>query len=189
MKTLKIKGTEYHVRNEAKEVTLEELAKISSLLDSEGDFTDKWLRVIEILGGREIIEVLTSKQFVDLVGSIQITDVTQSIQETIEIGGRIYKCNLENNELQLSAKDMSMLERMVAKGGVWGSKAFAVVYKDEDLTNNEHYTDAHIKHKSELFGKHVTADIAAPVIFHLSKLVVEHIQALIDAQNPSVPTN
>jgi len=185
MKKLTIKGVEYEVRNEPNEVTLNELAKIAGILEKEGDYVGKWLSVIEMLGSRELVEVLPQKQFVDLVKSINISDVTQEVVKSIEINGRVYECDLDN----LTAKDMSMLEKAVAKGGSWGVRAFAIVFKDVDLTSTEHYTDAHIKHKADVFGQNVTANIAAPVIFALSKLVVEHVQSLIDAQNPSVQGN
>jgi hypothetical protein len=75
---------------------------------------------------------------------------------------------------------------MAVKGGAWGHKAFALVYKDVELTDTEHYTDAHIEHKSKLFGDAVNADVAAPVIFQLSRIILEHIQILIDANGSSV---
>ena len=37
MKTLKIKGNDYQLRNLGSEVTLNELAKISAILEKEGD--------------------------------------------------------------------------------------------------------------------------------------------------------
>jgi hypothetical protein len=48
MKTLKIKGTEYQLRNLGSEVTLNELAKISAILEKEGDkdHTERWLEVL-----------------------------------------------------------------------------------------------------------------------------------------------
>lgn len=190
MKKVTIKGTDYSIRNLSEEVTLNELAKISSILEHDGkDFTEKWLQVLEILGSRELCEVMTSKQFVECIESVQITDVKQEVQPTIEIEGRTYSVNIEDGQIQLSAYDLSKIESLARKGGVWGNKAFAVVYKDDQLSNTEHYVDAHIKHKSELFGKYVTADIASPVIFQLGQMIVEHIERLVNAQGLSVQSD
>jgi hypothetical protein len=75
---------------------------------------------------------------------------------------------------------------MAVKGGAWGHKAFALIYKDVELTDTEHYTDAHIEHKAKLFGEAVNADVAAPVIFQLSRIILDHIQQLVDAQSSAV---
>ena len=102
------------------------------------------------------------------------------------MNGREYTCELEDGKLYLSAQDIAKIENLARKGGAWGNKAFAVVYKDTQLTKTEHYTDAHIDHKANLFGDFVTADIASPVIFDLSKQYVEHVQMLIDAADKTV---
>lgn len=187
MKIIEIKGKEYSLRNESKEVTLNELAKISSILEGKDnkDFTDRWLEVLEILSGKELVEAITLKKFGEAVQSITITEIQNDIQEKIEVNGRTYSTSLDGGELELSAKDMAKIENLVKRGGVWGNKAFAVVYKDDQLTSVEHYTDAHIEHKAKLFGEHVTADIAAPVIFQLGKAIVLHIDSLVKASEES----
>lgn len=188
MEKLTIKGTEYELRNLGSEVTLNELAKISLILDENSgkDFTDCWLEVLSILGSRELVEAIPLNQFTEAVKLVQITNITREIEPSIEVNGRTYECELENGELQLSAKDMAKIENLVRKGGAWGNKAFAVVYKDTELSNVEHYADAHIKHKGDIFGEHVNADIAAPVIFQLSKIVMLYIESLANAESTTV---
>lgn len=187
MKKIKANGKDYEIRNEGKEVTLNELSKIAFIFNGkEGDFTDKWLKVIEVLSCKELIEVITLKQFTELVQSIQITNIKKKIKKTITVKGRDYSLNMDGKEIALLAKDLRKIESLISDKIPWGHKAFALIYKDVNLSDNEHYTDAHIKYKADLFGDEVNADIAAPVIFSLSKLIIEHIQALSDAQSVAV---
>jgi hypothetical protein len=191
MKTITIKGKDYAIRNEGHEVTLNELAKISLILENEAeDFVDKWLRVFEILGSRELVDAIPLNKFVEVQQSVDITQISNEIKPIIEVNGRTYSCQLdEEGNIELSAKDMAKIERMYRKGGTWGVKAFAVVYKDDALTKFEHHVDSHIDHKAKLFGDAVTADVAAPVVFQLAKEVMKYIQSLIDAQSKSIPAN
>lgn len=52
----------------------------------------------------------------------------------------------------------------------------AVIFKDVDLTKNEHYEEAHIKHKAKLFRDNITFDIAIPYIAYFSKEIIESLQ-------------
>jgi len=186
MTTITIKGTDYQLRNKGGEVTLNELAKISLILENTtNDYIGKWLQVLEILGCKAMLEDMTAKQFTDAVKEVNI-EIKQEIVEEIEVNNRVYSCSVTDGVLDVSARDLSKIEKLASKGGAWCHKAFAVVYKDLDLTNNEHYDDAHIDYKAKLFGEGVNADVAAPVIFQLSKAIVENVQALMDAQSTPV---
>ena len=160
MKKITVKGVDYEIRNQQDEITLLETSKIAAIMAEDGDFTDKWMRVIEILGSRELVSVMTAKQFVELVSAIQMNDVTFEIKPTIE--------------------------DIAKKGGAWLHYAYAVVYKDDQLTNTEHYAAAHIKHKAELFGENITSDQASSVVFQLNKQVVDNVQQLINATSTQV---
>lgn len=186
MKKITVKGVDYEMRNQQDEITLLETSKIAAIMADDGDFTDKWMRVIEILGSRELVNVMTAKQFVELVSAIQMNDVTFEIKPTIEVGGRTYSLELVDGEIDLSAKDMALIENIAKKGGAWLHYAYAVVYKDDQLTNTEHYAAAHIKHKAELFGENITSDQASSVVFQLNKQVVDNVQQLINAASPQV---
>jgi hypothetical protein len=187
MKKITVKGKDYDLRNLGEEVTLNELAKISHILeDPSTDFTEKWLDVLSILGSKELVEVITISKFTEAVQSVTITNIQNEIQPRIEVNGRVYECPIEEGQLDITAKDLSKIEKMAVKGGAWGHKAFALIYKDVELTDTEHYTDAHIEHKAKLFGEAVNADVAAPVIFQLSRIILDHIQQLVDAQSSAV---
>jgi hypothetical protein len=181
MKTFKFKGKSYKLRNKGKEVTLGELSKIASILNSDDDFTGKWLEVLSILGGKDLVEVLPMKEFFEAVKSVQISDVGSKIKKQITVNGRTYSADMEKGEIVLRAKDLKAIEDVASKGGAWASKAFAVVYKDDLLSDNEHYEQAHLKHKAKLFEEAVMADVAAPIIFRLNKVIVENIQLFADS--------
>lgn len=184
---IEVKGKKYNVRNLGSEVTLNELSNISYIIEGqEKDHTEKWLEALSILGSKELVEVIGVKAFTNAVNAIQITNISNEISPEIEVNGRIYSCEVTDGEIELSALDLSKLEKLALKGGAWGNKAFAVVYKDNELRNIEHYTNAHLDYKAKIFGENVTADVAAPVIFQLAKIIMEHVQTLIDAQGKSV---
>lgn len=177
----------YQVRNLGTEVNLNELARISFIMENEkSTFFDRWLEVIEVVGSKELANVIDEDALFGVIENMQLTNIENAIMERIEVNGRGYVCRLEEGKLKLSGKDLSAIERCVRTGGIWGNKAFAVVYKDEQLGINEHYVDAHIKHKSELFGKEVTADVAAPVVFQLSQKIIGHLGRLANVDRKAV---
>jgi hypothetical protein len=90
------------------------------------------------------------------------------IQKTIEIGGFKYNA-FTGDEFKFGAKDYSLIEKYI-KANVFNYTPYimAVVYKREDLSFNEHYDNAHLKHKMSLF-ENTTLDIAMPVINEFGK--------------------
>jgi hypothetical protein len=144
------------------------------------------LEVLEILGSTEMVEVIGVKDFTNAVKDVQITDVKNKIVPTIEVNGRTYSIALDKGKIDLSAKELSALTKMANNSNVWGHKAFALLYKDDQLTSTEHKDEAHIKHKTKLFSQHVMADVASPVIFQLGQLIVDSVKNLVDAQSMAV---
>jgi len=181
MKTFKFKGKSYKLRNKGKEVTLGELSKIASILNSDDDFTGKWLEVLSILGGKELVEIIPINDFFEAVKSVQISDVGSKIKKQITVNGRKYSVDTEKGEIVLRAKDLKAIEDVASKGGAWASKAIAVVYKDDLLTDNEHYDKAHLKHKTKIFEEHIMADVASPIMFQLNKVIMENVQSFADS--------
>jgi hypothetical protein len=189
MKVYKIKGVEYSLRNKSKEVTLNEFAKISHILsDDEKDVTDRWLEVLTILSSKELVNQLTLNQFTSAIQSCNLMDVKGKVTKRIEVAGRSYECDVVKGQIQLNARDLSAIEKLAKAGESFGAKVFALVYKDTQLTNEEHYTPAHIQHKSKLFGDIVMADVAAPAIIQVGTIIMEHFNKMINASSPSVPS-
>lgn len=187
MKKLNFKGQDYTVRTESKDITLNELVKISTILnDEKTDYIEKWLGVISILGSKELVEVISITKFTELVNQINFGDVKSEITQQIEVNNRVYRIDLVDGKLDLSAKDVAKIEKIARKGGNWGVKAFAFMYRDESLTATEHFDDAHINHKANLFENVVSAEVATPVIFELSKCIVGNIEQIVNANSKTV---
>ena len=179
-------GKEYNFRNNESEVTLLELAKISDIMSTTDAYFEKWLFVIDMLGDKGLTDVIDEDGLIKIAENANFTNVKNDIPEVVSVNGREYKTNISNGKLKLSGKDLAMMERAAKKGGAWAVHGFAICYKDTELTNTEHYTDAHIKHKADLFGKHLTAKEGAPVFFQLQKKLSEHIERLANAHAKTV---
>ena len=179
-------GTEYKFRNNESEVTLLELAKVSDIMSTTDAYFERWILVIDILGDKGLSDVIDDDGIISIVENANFTNVKNEVPEVVNVNGREYKANLKEGKLKLSGKDLAMMERAAKKGGAWAVYGFAICYKDTDLSNTEHYTEAHIKHKADLFGKHLTAKEGAPVFFQLQKKLSEHIEKLSHAHAKSV---
>jgi hypothetical protein len=187
MKKLNFKGKDYTVRTESKDITLKELVNISTILSNENtDYIEKWMGVIAILGSNDLVEVISINKFTELVNEISFGDVQAEIRPQIEVNNRVYRIDLVEGKLDLTAKEVSKIEKIARAGGNWGLKAFAFMYRDESLTNVEHFEDAHISHKAKLFEDTVSAEVATPVIFELSKHIVSNISDIINANSKAV---
>jgi len=174
-------GKTYNFRNNESEITLLELAKVSDIMATTDAYFEKWMRIIELLGDKGLSDVIDEDGVVSIVENVNFTNVRNEIPETVNVNGREYAATLKDGKLKLSGKDLAMIERSAKKGGTWAVLGFAIIYKDSELSNTEHYTEAHIKHKADLFGKHLTAKEGAPVFYQLQKKLSEHIQKLADA--------
>ncbi len=56
---------------------------------------------------------------------------------------------------------------------MYAGEMMAVCFKRTDLSDIEHYADAHLKHKAKLFREHLTADICVPYIMKVTELLVK----------------
>jgi hypothetical protein len=96
----------------------------------------------------------------------------------LEIDGYTYKAF--ETEFKISIKDLKKIEKSVAeKPYHYIADMLAVVYKRTDLTNAEHYENAHIKHKAKLFSE-LKANIALPIVWHVAKKLTETVENLED---------
>jgi hypothetical protein len=174
-------GKEYRIPNKADEVSLNQLSHISDLMnDKKNDqqFHTRWMAVLEYLGGKKLKQVITSKALTSYIESFDITDIDNEVSEIITVQGKEYKCVVEDGELQMSGMDIAEVEQAIATNEDVGKKVFAIIYKDETMGFNDHYNAGHLKKKTDLFGQHVTALIAAPVIYQINKGVMDNVEAL-----------
>ena len=53
----------------------------------------------------------------------------------------------------------------------------AVLFKRTDLTKNEHYTEAHIKHKAKII-RELPAEVAVPYLVAVADTINKQVQSL-----------
>ena len=73
--------------------------------------------------------------------------------------------------MKLKAKDIGKIESWIKTDNKWVLKAIAILFKREDLSNTEHYTDAHINHKMELFKDLLIKDFIFYILYIQDKLI------------------
>lgn len=93
-----------------------------------------------------------------------VEDIT-TVSE-IEVKGYKYSA-LRDGEFYITPDEQQLIRDKYAKGRAVGNIAYmiGVIFKREDLTDEEHYTPAHIQYKAELFAKNMKASVAIPYIF------------------------
>ena len=162
------------IPNQLDELTIEQFESITDINnDTNLDPIDKHLKVFAYLGIPESefwdYDVADFVQFVKLFNTMEHKDYPTV--EEIELENYIYRA-----EMKLTVRDTKMIEKIALhkeKGYI--SEMMAVMFKREDLTSTEHYTDAHIKHKSKLIRK-LTANIALPYLIFISEKIAKQVK-------------
>lgn len=159
-----------NIANKMNEITIEEFEKISAIHnDKELDNIEKQIKVFEVVGVEED-EWDDFKYFVEKTQEFNTDNYEPKdpIGE-IEIDGYTYKA-----ELKLSVKDTKLIEKIITKENKNSvSDIIALMFKRIDLSNNEHYDSAHLKHKSKLF-KTQPADISIPYLNYVTDTISKH---------------
>jgi hypothetical protein len=127
----------------------------------------------------EQIDLMTKEQFIE--NSIELKKSQYEDQlppAEIEVNGRKYIANI-TDDLTISARDVVAIERLAKhSAGRFPSSVMAVIYKDADLTKTEHYTDAHIKHKANLFRDAFPASYAIPLLVRVARETVKDLTSV-----------
>jgi hypothetical protein len=162
------------IPSKMEELTLEQFQKISAIHNSdEYDTLEKHCKVFEYLGITEDEMDIDFDLFLENVRLFNKDNYTKKdTVEEIEIDGYIYKA-----EMKLSVKDSRIVEKIVKKDNKeYISDIMALMFKRTDLSNNEHYDSAHLKHKSKLFSK-LKADISIPYLTFVTNKITSHAQS------------
>jgi len=78
--------------------------------------------------------------------------------------------------MKLSVKDTKLIEKVISskqKHNV--AEILAIMFKRTDLSNVEHYDNAHLKHKAKLFRTQ-PAEIAIPYLTFVTETISNHAQ-------------
>lgn len=178
MLEIEIAGSVYQLKHKPEDFLIGEYEKVSSIMNNnELDEIDKYAQLFIELGiPQEELEGMNTISFFELIKKytsyqLEIGEFTKEI----EINGRVYKSF--QDEFFLSVKDMKEIEKSIKRNpDSFIGDIMAIVFKDVELTKNEHYVDAHIKYKSKLFRENVTFDKAIPFVAYFSKEVIASLQ-------------
>jgi hypothetical protein len=166
---------EKEIPNKMEELTIEQFEKISQILnDKELDNIEKYMNVFKFLGIEEKMwDDYPFSQFIELVKEFNLNSYTPGeAQLEIELDGYQYKA-----ELRLSVKETKLIEKIINhKPYNYISDILAVMFKRVDLSNVEHFDDAHLKHKAKLLRTQ-KAEFCVPFIVFVTEKISEYAKA------------
>lgn len=177
---------EYECKTSINEFTLNEFDRMNAVLnDHKLNKMEKNLQLLKIAGYKgelKLVSLNTLKKYVSALNAQAKEDaeyVVQDLLKSVEIGGRNYVCYTEDINEELMGWDTGLIAELPRKRGAeYITESIAILFKDDQLTYKEHYTDAHIKHKTELFGQQKLSDF-----YPYIKFIVENIINHADAEN------
>lgn len=163
------------IPNQIDELTIEQFEAITDINNNqELDPIDKHLQVFAYLGIPESEFWDTDvADFIAIVKDFNSLDKDNDypVVEELEIEGYTYKA-----EMKLTVRDTKLIEKIaLRKDKGYVSEMLAVMFKRVDLSNTEHYTDAHIKQKARLIRK-LNASIAMPYLIYIAEKIAKQVK-------------
>ncbi len=168
------------IPNELNELTIQQFEDITEIHSNEKlDHVEKHLEVFKYMGVPEEIEDVDFEDFKEYIRIFNTAKAPEGILlKRFEADGYTYQAYDE--EWKLSAKETKLIEKILNnkhKGYI--SEVLAVLFKRTDLGKNEHYTDAHIKHKAKII-RQMTAEVAVPYLVAVAETINKQVQSLND---------
>ena len=172
----------FELRNEANEIDLHELNKLVTIMSfPDMVLTEKFDAIFKVLGMPE--NDMDADSMVELIKNFNVFKSKDAVlQKEIEMKGYNYVA-FEGNEFKFKAKELIQLEKEIQKNKVKiasgkqpsniVSYILAVIFKRQDLTNNEHYENLHLELKAKLFEENVKADFAIPYVNLISQNIFD----------------
>jgi hypothetical protein len=162
------------IPNKMDELTIEQFEKISQILNNqEFDNIERYVEMFKYLGIKEELwDDYPFSMFVELIKEFNLNSFTPGETVTsIEVDGYTYEA-----QLKLSVKETKLIEKIVnTKPNHYLSDIMAIMFKRTDLSNTEHFTDAHLKHKAKLFRTQ-KAELCVPYIVFVTDKIAEYAQ-------------
>lgn len=161
--------------------TVGEFESIQKIISDESlETIEKYFEIFEFLGMPSSIQnSLTDEEFFEIIKQFQIENNRTELVPSIELEGYRYLA-YEGDRFILRARDLGLIEKFINKENHYISLILAVIFKREDLTNNEHYAPAHLHHKAKLMRELSMAPLY-PYIIHitdnLNKNIKNHIES------------
>ena len=170
---------DYECKTSINEFTLNEFDKMNEILnDHKLNKMEKNLQLLKISGYKNALETVSLsalKQYITALNKQSEEDakyIVEDLKKYIEINGRTYVAYINDIEEELVAWDTGLIADLPRKKGeAYITEAIAILFKDDQLTFKEHYTDAHIKYKKELFGNEKLSDFYPYIKFIVEKII------------------
>lgn len=163
------------IPNKMSELTIEQFEKISQILNNQDfDNVEKYVEMFKYLGIEEKLwDDYPFSEFIELVKTFNLDSYTpQEPVVSIELEGYTYTA-----EMRLSVKETKLIEKIVnGKPNNYISDILAIMFKRSDLSNTEHFADAHLKHKAKLFRSQ-KAELCVPYIVFVTEKIAEYAKA------------
>jgi len=182
MINVKLENETFELRNEASEIDLHEFNKIVTIMSyPDLVLTEKFEAIFKVLGMPE--NDMDADSMVDLIKNFNVfKNKNIQLQSEIEMKGYNYVA-FGGTEFKFKAKELIQLEKEIQKNKFKlvnnqppsniVSYILAIIFKREDLTNNEHYENLHLELKAKLFEDNVKADFALPYINLISQNIFD----------------
>jgi hypothetical protein len=147
-----IKIREWEIPNQITELTIKQFQTVSQIQNDQGySFVEKQTKIFEYLGVPDIWDEVSVKELKGYIDEFnEVPKVEFEYTKEIEIDGYTYR-SYEGEDFELTAKDLSIIEKKIKPSESDVSYLMAVIFKRTDLSKNEHYTEAHLKQKAKLF--------------------------------------
>ena len=159
----------YNIPNEPHELTVEQFDKINFITSNqELDEIEKWIEKFKYLGVDEsVFDDMQMEEFYQLIAdwNDQPPHPKDKVL-SVEIDGYTYEA-----KESIGVRDLGMIEKVWKQNnGNFAAETLAIIYKRADLSKTEHYSPAHIKHKTALFKKQPSSLVIPFIIEVLEKL-------------------
>jgi len=171
------------IPNRLDELTIEQFENITELSNNkEIDPIDRHLQIFASLGipEKEFFDYDVA-DFIELVKEFNSAPkIEYPTIENLEVEGYNYTA-----KMKLTVRDTKLIEKIaINKPKGYVSEIAAIMFKRDDLTPAEHYADAHIKHKANLFKK-LKANIAIPYLMFIATKINHQVDAGSDTPTDS----
>lgn len=178
---INIKG--YDIPTSMSEMTVKQFESLNKIMTNDSSLQiERYIDYLEsFIPSDELYDVTDDDIFklVEMVSKRE--DMSKEFTKEIEIGG--YKYISYTNEFKVSAIELSLIEKRINKNPhKYFTYIISILFKREDLTNREHYTEAHLKHKEELFSE-LKADLFYPFVVFIAEKLSKNLKSIYETTN------
>jgi len=178
----------FAVKTSLSEMTIGEFERVSQIMNDDTKLViEKYIDVLEALGTpEEVINQITDDELFAIIKDFGNYEYDDTLPQAVQAeDGYTYEAYPIGGEFVLKAIDMAKIEKAFKSSKDTFSTIVATIFKRSDLTNKEHYADAHIKHKKTEV-KNWNAAYFYPYIVYLTKKVNANLSKKIEESNESI---